>query len=286
MTHTYGRTLRAASAVLAGALLWTGCAGSGAPGGGADSVSGGGDSVSGSGTGDTGGTGKLAAEEAAAAVAGAPATRGTGFEPDPERLPRTAAQARKLAGEIVAGPELWGADFVERSPRLSPPGYWPVLDEGCGWRGGTLPDTVLASVTAHSELPAGGGKGPVRVAATVTVHRDVRAADWEMAGTLEEALRCPAQKLREGERVSGLSSIGEETYTDADDSLGEIGVFTTDEFPGKHGYGWFQSRVGQITVAAVAKGAKGHSGESLRLAQAKALSGMVVRLERRLEARR
>ncbi|MFF2996823.1 hypothetical protein ACFVTC_19990 [Streptomyces sp. NPDC057950] len=68
--------------------------------------------------------------------------------------------------------------------------------------------TVLATLTRYSELPAEHGKGPVRVAAVVTAHRPVRDAEWEMAETLEEALRCPDQELRQGERISGLLSRG------------------------------------------------------------------------------
>ncbi|MGW1979734.1 hypothetical protein [Streptomyces sp. NPDC001889] len=218
-----------------------------------------------------------------------PAPTGPGFDPDPARAPRTAAAAGELARAVVAGPDLWGAGFVARTPALSPPGYWPVLDAKCVWRGGALPSGVLYSLTAHSELPAGPGRGPLRVAATVTVHRDVRRAEWEMAETLEEALRCPDQKLRDGERVRGLMSIGSAFGTGgnftAEDSIGEIGRYVSEESGDQpYEYGWFQSRLGQVTVAAVTKGAEGHTDDEINTARAEALTGMMHRLEGRLEA--
>ncbi|MEI5102213.1 hypothetical protein RB200_31575 [Streptomyces sp. PmtG] len=211
------------------------------------------------------------------------------FTPDPARTPRTAAAARALADAVVADPGTWGPGFVRRTPYRSDPGYWPVLGEDCVWARGTRPRGVLASVTTYSELPAEPGKGPLRVAATVTVHRDVAGADWEMAETLEEALRCPDQTLREGERVTGLLSVGSpfgrsRNYS-SEDALGESGDYHSDEFgKGAYTYDWSQSRVGQVTVAVVSKGAKGRTQDEVSAARSQAQVAMATRAERRLEA--
>ncbi|GGZ52691.1 hypothetical protein GCM10010387_53520 [Streptomyces inusitatus] len=217
-----------------------------------------------------------------------PRPSGPAFTPDPAKVPRTAEAARELARAVVAGPELWGPGFVARTPALSAPGHWPVLDERCVWQGGTVPAGVLHSVTSYSERPAGAGRGTLRVAATVTVHRDVRRAEWEMAETLEEALRCPGQKLREGERVEGLMSIGHafgsKYNLTADDSIGEIGRYRgTESGDRPYEYGWFQYRLGNVTVAAVTKGADGHTQDEINRARVDALVGMARRIETRLE---
>ncbi|MFI6286813.1 hypothetical protein ACIBCM_19030 [Streptomyces sp. NPDC051018] len=277
----YARVVRAGGGALAGALLWTGC------------------------TTDPGGDGKPSAAPSASAPGGgaaSPGGPGTGpsgdpapvaspglldYTPDPARLPRTKADARKLAQAVVAGPELWGPGYVKRTPYLSAPGHWPVLGEDCVWHGGTQPPGVLYSVTAYSELPATGGKGPVRVAATVTVHRDDRSADWEMAETLEEALRCPDQKLRDGERISGLLSLGtaygKGNFT-AHDSVAESGQYHNEAFDAEYIYDWYQARLGQVTVAAVSKGAKGYTTDEINQARVEALTAMLSRIEKQLES--
>ncbi|MEU9855393.1 hypothetical protein [Streptomyces sp. NPDC047974] len=211
------------------------------------------------------------------------------FVPDPARAPKTPADAARLATTILSGgPGSWGPGYVARTPYLSPQGYWPVLSEGCDWETGALPSTVLHSVTASMELPASGGKGTVRVTSTVTVHRTEDAADWEMAETLEEALRCPDQLLRAGERVSGLMSLGN-AYgvggnTTASDTVNERGKYLKDGVPGEHYYGWSQSRLGQVTVAVSAKGAAGHDEQELATAMAHASVAMLIRAETALEA--
>ncbi|MES9805209.1 hypothetical protein [Streptomyces cinereoruber] len=217
------------------------------------------------------------------------------FTPDPKRAPKNAADARRLALAVVAGPDAWGPDYVKRTPHLSDPDYWPVLGDGCSWETGTRPATVLHSVTAYSEVPAVDGRGTLRVAATVTVHRTEEDADWEMAGTLEEALRCPDQKLRDGESIKELISLGNPfglggNYTAAD-SLGERGGYYNDEFRGRQFYGWYQSRIGQVTVATVVKGAPGYSEEMTDTtigtvtAQVQALVTMLERVKDELEVR-
>ncbi|MFI8518915.1 hypothetical protein ACIGEZ_13960 [Streptomyces sp. NPDC085481] len=214
------------------------------------------------------------------------------FTPDPKRAPKNAAEARRLALAIVAGPDAWGPGYVKRTPYLSQEGYWPVLGADCTWDGGTQPGSVLSSVTASMEIPATGGKGALRVSATVTVHRTEDDADWEMAGTLEEALRCPDQELREGEHITGLISLGNPfgvggNYT-ASDSLGERGFYVSSGVKGKQIYGWYQSRIGQVTVATVVKGAPGYGEKDTPTtkgtinAQVQALVTMLERLKAQL----
>ncbi|MFJ5141789.1 hypothetical protein [Streptomyces sp. NPDC088707] len=212
-----------------------------------------------------GSTGTTAAPTKPPTTAPAPTTAPTAldFTPDPKRAPKTEAAARRLALAVVAGPDAWASGYVKRTPYLSDPDYWPVLGATCSWETGTRPADVLASVTAYSELPAVGGKGALRVAATVTVHRTESDADWEMASTLEEALRCPDQKLRDGERITELMSLGNPFgvggNATADDALREGGSYINDAVKGKQFYSWYQSRIGQVTVATVVKGAPGYS---------------------------
>ncbi|MEV7275740.1 hypothetical protein [Streptomyces sp. NPDC093111] len=217
-----------------------------------------------------------------------PAPTGPAFTPDPKRAPRDAAAAKSLALALVAGPDDWGPEYVKRTPYLSEPGAWPVLDPGCEWELGTPPGSVLYSVTAYSQIPAAGGKGPLRVAATVTVHRTDSDADWEMAGTLEEALRCPDQQLRQGERISRLLSLGvpygtaNNTY--ATDTLLERGSYLNDAFKGPQFYTWMQTRVAQVTVAVVVKGAPGYTEADITAAQARASVIMQDRAKKQLGA--
>lgn len=277
MAYGDRRLLRACCAVLVSGLIATGCA------------DGRGDGAKPDGKGSTSGT----PTRAGTTPAPTPTPTALDFTPDPKRAPKNAADARRLALAVVAGPDAWGPDYVKRTPHLSDPDYWPVLGDGCSWETGTRPSTVLHSVTAYSEVPAVDGRGTLRVAATVTVHRTEDDADWEMAGTLEEALRCPDQKLRDGERIEGLISLGNPfglggNYTAAD-SLGERGGYHNAEFPGKQFYGWYQSRIGQVTVATVVKGAPGYSEETTDTtigtvtAQVQALVTMLERVKDELE---
>ncbi|MEU6165349.1 hypothetical protein [Streptomyces tanashiensis] len=276
MAYGDRRLLRACCAVMVGGLIATGC---------------------GSGDGekpdDEGRRSATATPTKAPTATPAPTPTALDFTPDPKRAPKTEAEARRLALAVVAGPETWGPEYVKRTPYLSDPAYWPVLDETCSWETGSRPSTVLYSVTASSEVPATGGKGVLRVAATVTVHRTETDADWEMASTLEEALRCPDQQLRGGERISGLISIGKAfgdggMYT-AEDSLGERGFYERDDVKGKQQYGWTQSRIGQVTVAVVVKGAPGYAEQATPTTtgtiqpQANALIAMLQRVKEQLE---
>ncbi|MGW3558062.1 hypothetical protein ACWDNT_11930 [Streptomyces sp. NPDC000963] len=287
MAYGDRRLLGVCCAVLVGGLIATGCAGGdddrddGAKPGGRSSTSG---------ASAPSGTATAAPDPTPTPVATPTALD---FTPDPKRVPKNDADARRLALAVVAGPDAWGPDYVKRTPYLSDPDYWPVLGDGCSWETGTRPSDVLSSVTAYSEVPAADGRGTLRVAATVTVHRTEDDADWEMAETLEEALRCPNQRLRDGERIEGLISLGNPfglggNYT-ATDSLGERGGYYSDAVPGKQFYGWYQSRIGQVTVATVVKGAPGYSEQATDTtvgtvtAQVQALVTMLERVKDELE---
>ncbi|WP_254705824.1 hypothetical protein [Streptomyces vilmorinianum] len=280
MTYGYRSVLlRACGSLLTCGLILTGCSGSGSGSGSED------DGKRPESKGSPGGT------TAPPATAPPPTSTptGLGFTPDPKRAPKNEADAKRLALAVVAGPDSWGSDYVERTPHLSPDGYWPVLGKQCTWETGTRPASVLHSVTAYSEIPAGAGKGALRVSAIVTVHRTETDADWEMAETLEEALRCPDQRLRDGERISGLMSLGSPfgvggNFT-AVDSLREAGTYVNDSVKGEQTYSWYQSRVGQVTVTAVVKGAPGHTAKDTDNAQVQALVRMVERAEDQLEVR-
>ncbi|WP_370414356.1 hypothetical protein [Streptomyces fradiae] len=274
MAHTRRRLLRAAGAWAAGAvLLLAGC-------------SGGTDKDTGTETGAAP-PGKASTSPASAKPSATPTPTPTPTRPDtldPRRAPRTAADAQKLALAVVAGPDAWGPDYEKRSPYLSPAGYWPVLGAECVWDTGGLPRSVLASATAYSEIPAAGGKGTLRVAATVTIHRTDSDADWEMAETLEEALRCPDQELRQGERITGLTSLGTEYgvngNTSTTDLLLERGSYVSDAVKGPQFYTWMQTRVGQVTFATVVKGAPGHTEAETNDAQVRANVIMQDRLKK------
>lgn len=268
MKDGYARALRAGAVLAAGAALLAGCSSGGGGGGGS--------------------AGKPSRTTSGASASGTPAPAPTGpdFTPDPKKAPRDTASAQRLALATVAGPEEWGPEYVKRTPYLSDPDYWPVLDADCQWETGALPRSVLASVTAYSEIPATGGKGLLKVASTVTVHRTESDADWEMAGTLEEALRCPDQQLRQGERITRLLSLGvpygtaNNTYST--DTLLERGAYLDDAVRGPQFYTWMQTRVGQVTVAVVVKGAPGYTEADITDAQARANVVMQDRVKKQL----
>ncbi|MEU9795972.1 hypothetical protein AB0E27_36270 [Streptomyces sparsogenes] len=186
---------------------------------------------------------------------------------DPARVPKTAGQAAALVRDVIAEPSAFGPDTVRRTPYESDPRRWAVLDGDCVWQRRPLPNDVLASLTRSYEIPASGGRGPVRLSAVVTAHRTAERADWENAGVLEEMMRCPSQLLRSGEVLTELtdvpSSFGDLGNGYADDVLTETGTYTSDELGGPHPYVWEQSRIGQFTIAVSGKGAKGWSRTDL-----------------------
>lgn len=266
--------------MLTAGLVLAGCSG----GGGGDGKPGGG----GGGTASRAPASPAPASASAADPAATPAPTAYAFTPDPARTPKTRAEAERLARAVVAGPGAWGPDYVESEPYPSAGDSWPVLSPTCVWEAGSLPADVLSSVTAHSEIPAAGGRGRVRVTATVTVHRTADDADWEMSQSLEEVLRCPEQTLRAGERIVRLMSLGDPGSAGdivAEDSINERGRFVDDAVGGEHYYGWAQGRVGQVTVAASVRGGPGHTEADLSTATAKAWVTMLNRVESQLKGR-
>ncbi|MFB7942241.1 hypothetical protein [Streptomyces sp. NPDC056049] len=283
---SYARLSRSCCAVLAGGILLAGC------------------SDGGGGSGDPKPSASPSAPASATAsptASGSPSSSAPGtpdplatptalaFTFDPDRAPRNEADAKRLALGVLAEPDSWGPGFTERSPYLSSDGYWPVLPATCRWETGAVPSTVLHSVTGYSQVPAKGAKGLLQVAATVTVHTSVDEAEWEMAQTLEEALRCPDQVLRDGEKVTGLFSIGNPfgvngNFTAAD-SLSERGKYVRAGVAGEHFYGWSQSRVGTVTLAVSAKGSAGHTEDEVSTAMIRALVTMLNRTQAELEVK-
>ncbi|MFE9629040.1 hypothetical protein [Streptomyces sp. NPDC006527] len=186
---------------------------------------------------------------------------------DPAKLPRTASQAAALVRDVIAQPSAFGPDTVRRSPYESDPRRWAVLGDDCVWEQRALPKDVLASLTRHYEIPASGGRGPLTLSAVVTVHRTAEQADWENAEVLEEMMRCPSQLMRSGEVLTDLtdvpSALGDSGNGFADDSLTEMGMYTSERLGGPYPYVWEQTRVGQFTLAVSAKGAKDWSKSDL-----------------------
>ncbi|MFI8100606.1 hypothetical protein [Streptomyces sp. NPDC086023] len=191
-----------------------------------------------------------------------PAAGGHGAGPplDAARVPRTAAQARALAGRIVADPGLFGREVRRDSPYESDPAAWPVLDGSCVWRIRPVPPDVLASVTRYYRVPAGPGRSGTRLTATVTVHRTPRDSSWEIARAMEEVMRCPAQELRDGERLDSLFTsalhLSEQNNDWAQEAFSETGDFH-DRTGGPYPYIWAEGKYGPVTVAVSVRGAQG-----------------------------
>jgi hypothetical protein len=266
--------LRAGCAVLVGGLIWSGCS-------------------SGDATSKKSGaqpTSKKPGATSTAAPTATPTATPTRFDftPDPKRAPKTPADGLRIARAVAAGPESFGPGHVRGTPYESDPARWAVLDEDCVWQRAPLPAGVLASLTHYIELPAEGAKGPMRFAATVTVHRDVSGADWELARTLEEALRCPDQQLSQGEKLTGLISrgvvFGSGANGYAEDTVAESGEYRSDALGGPHFYYWDQSRIGQVTTAVVGKAAKGRGQQEMHAGMQQAIGVMLNRVEEELEA--
>ncbi|MGP3943782.1 hypothetical protein [Streptomyces sp. 6N106] len=186
---------------------------------------------------------------------------------DPAALPTARAQAAALIRDVMPDPSAFGPGAVPRSPYESDPRRRPVLGDDCVWHQQALPKDVLATSTRSYEIPARGAKGPLRLSAVVTVHRDAEQADWENAEVLEEMMRCPEQRLRSDEVLTSLNdvpnSLGDSGNAYADDVLTELGSYTSAEVGGPHEYLWGQTRIGQFTLAVSAKGSKGWSRADL-----------------------
>ncbi|WP_333773380.1 hypothetical protein [Streptomyces sp. IBSBF 3136] len=187
---------------------------------------------------------------------------------------------------MVFAPGDWGRRFVAQDPAESTPGTWAVLDGHCRWERQKLPRGVLAGLSRYSGLPAGGGKGAVKVTAAATAHSSILGADEQLSTTLEEVLRCPEQQPRADARITGLNSLGtpfgarEQDY--ADDSVLEAG-----QYVGKDGaaqpYLWMVARLGTVVVAVSVTGGKGHTQPELQQLGATALGQMLGRVQQRLK---
>ncbi|MFJ5772739.1 hypothetical protein [Streptomyces sp. NPDC093094] len=238
-------------AAMAGTLLLAGCT-SGADGGSAGPAT------------------TAPAPGAADGADGTPSPTATGDEDEPytmdeERAPKTRAEAVAFVRGLTVRPDNFGPGFRKAQPFESDPAGWAVLDEDCVWQRQPLPGTVLASLTRRFVLPGEGDRGPVHVSLTVTVHKDTTAARRDMALSLEEALRCPDQRLNATERVRGLYSRAD-PFSEArngitDDDLVETGEYLVDGTKGALQFDWFKYRLGPVTVAATDRIGAGHSAE-------------------------
>ncbi|MDX6761438.1 hypothetical protein SIN09_18970 [Streptomyces sp. F8] len=220
------------------------------------------------------GTAKDGATSRAPAASPAPSTSTTAPSAvslvpalDESKQPKTAAEARDLLARILITEDAFGPGVVRATPFESDSGRWPVLDERCVWQTTGLPPDVLATNTRYFQIPAGDGHGRVRLNATVTVHRDRGESGWETARAMEEVLRCPDQKLREGEDIKGLLGNamyqGEQMNNWSEDAFSEIGTYVSEADGGPHRYFWYQAQFGPVTVAIAGKGAEGFKDETL-----------------------
>ena len=182
-----------------------------------------------------------------------------------ELAPQTRSEAVAFVHGLTPRADNFGSGFRKAQPYESDPGEWAVLDEDCVWQRQPLPDTALASLTRRFELPGSEGKGPVQVSMTVTVHEDTTAARRDMAVSLEEALRCPNQRLNATEQVRGLYSradpFAEGRNGVTDDDLIESGELLVDGIKGALPFDWFKYRLGPVTVAATDRIGAGHTDE-------------------------
>ncbi|MFD5572199.1 hypothetical protein [Streptomyces cadmiisoli] len=268
----HARALRVGGALAACGVLALGCTGGGGGGEGASAPST--PKASRSGSADVGSAGET----------GTPSPSGPAVDPD--RQPGSAAQARALIRKVIADPELFGPDVVPASPYESDPSRWAVLGENCAWQLRKLPKDVLATLTRHFDVPTGGGKGSMRLSATVTVHRTATDAAWEQATMLEEALGCEEQLLRPGERLIGLTSSafgrGEGGNVDTEDSLLESGRCSSDARGGPYPYLWQQVTLGSVVAAVSACGGPGRSADEVQRLVQEPLARVMVHVQREI----
>ncbi|MET8452321.1 hypothetical protein [Streptomyces sp. NPDC005209] len=233
----------------------------------------------------TGSSARAASPKATTPPAGGSAAT-PAFTPDADLVPRTSKDGRDLVDSVVFAPADWGRGYVAQDPAASAPGTWAVLDDGCRWGREKLPREVLASLSRYSLLPAGKGKGAVKVTAAATAHASVLGADEQLSTTLEEVLRCPEQRPRTDERITGLNSLGtpfgtrEQEY--ADDSILEAGQYV-ERGGAAQQYQWMVARLGTIVVAVSVTGGKGHTPQELQQLGSSALGQMLVRVQKRLK---
>ncbi|MFE9682056.1 hypothetical protein [Streptomyces sp. NPDC006285] len=206
------------------------------------------------------------------------------FTPDPKKIPKNAAQARKLTRNASLEPADWTPGMVKHDP-YETADTWPVLADSCVWSRGALPRHVLDSYTRRIDVPAKDGKGRVQGSVTVTVHRTVKDADGEMKDTVQESFRCPGQDLGGGQRLDGLMSmhLDQKDITNADATLFEAGKYTGAGSGGKQEYVWTKSRIGPVTTAVSVKGAKGYETSDLIRLAAEAGAKVLYRVETELK---
>jgi len=257
----YARALRVGGVVACGGLL-LGCTSGGGRGGGGS-----------------------ASPSVPSGTARAPSASATP-EMDPAREPKTATQAQALIEQVISGPELFGTGVQRATPYESDPGQWAVLGDDCLWRLKPLPGDALATLTRHFEVPAAGGKGAVRLSATVTVHRTALDASWEQARMLEEDLDCTEQTQRPGERLTGLQSLsfarGEGGNTSGDDLLLETGQCVSDTRGGPYPYWWQQAVLGSVVAGTSVCGGRGRSEQELNSLVVEVLPRMLLRVEQEI----
>ncbi|MFI1223287.1 MULTISPECIES: hypothetical protein [unclassified Streptomyces] len=206
------------------------------------------------------------------------------FTPNPARVPKNAAQARKLTRNAALGEADWTAGMVRHTP-YEGGGSWPVLADSCVWSRSALPSGVLDSFTRRLDVPAQDGKGRVQGAVTVTVHRSVAGADKEIKDTVQESFRCPQQELGGGQRLSGLMSLqfDQKDVRNADASLFEAGKYSGPGSGGIQDYVWTKSRIGPVTTAVSVKGAKGYKNSDLLRIAAEGGAKVLYRVELELK---
>lgn len=195
-----------------------------------------------------------------------------------DRAPRTRAEAVAFVRDLDVPPDYFGVGFRRQQPHESDPSRWAVLGEDCLWRREPLPDHVLASLTRAFVLPAARGKEAVYVSLTVTVHRDTVEGRRDMAVSLEEALRCPEQRLNTTQRVRELYSQAS-TFEDrrnaiAEDDLTETGQWLVDGEREARPFDWFKLRLGPVTVAATARYGGGRTEEEQSVVSGDVVKGV------------
>ncbi|MFI2376284.1 hypothetical protein ACH5AO_14625 [Streptomyces sp. NPDC018964] len=182
-----------------------------------------------------------------------------------DRAPATRAEAVEFVRGLPVRPDYFGVGFRKGEPYESDPSRWAVLGDDCLWRREPLPDGVPASLTRAFVLPATKDKEPVYVSLTVTVHEDTTGGRRDMAVSLEEALRCPEQRLNATQRVRGLYSqanpFDEERNAIGDDDLVEYGEYLVDGDKKPRRFEWYKYRLGPVTVAATARIGAGRTEE-------------------------
>lgn len=279
--------LRACGCAVAALFLIAGCTADGTSKGGAPSGSQGTSGTpSGTGASDAGspGTGGSGASSPAARPSGS--ARIPMPPVDESKQPKTAAEARDLLARIIVAEQELGPEVVRSTPFESGPGRWPVLDESCVWQTEGLPDDVLATSTRHFHIPAKDGRGRVRINATVTVHHNREESGWETARAMEEVLRCPDQKLREGEDLKSLWGgafyLGEQMNEWTEDAFTETGHYVSAQDGGPYPYTWSQAQFGPVTVAIAAKGAQGVTNDDLTAYVANGTGQMMIQAKQEL----